>query len=116
MIEIWIIRNKNTEEVWKARSGKTSWNKPSHAKGAWANTHWDWEDYEKFDEQSEYILEEVLSALKYKAMYGRLDKYITNETDRDTSEDYSYDVGYDQGYASCLRNIGDIITSMEEED
>lgn len=37
--EIWVIRNKETKEIWKAASGKTSWKKSNHAKNAWANSH-----------------------------------------------------------------------------
>ena len=33
---IWFIRHKETQELWKAPSGKTSWRKKGHAKNAWA--------------------------------------------------------------------------------
>lgn len=33
-----IIRNKETLEQWVASSGKRSWNKPNHAKSAFANS------------------------------------------------------------------------------
>lgn len=39
MNEVWTIRHKETKEHWKARSGKGSWAKISHAKDAWANSH-----------------------------------------------------------------------------
>lgn len=36
---MWIIRNKNTGEIWRASSGKSSWKAKGHAKGAWANSY-----------------------------------------------------------------------------
>lgn len=40
--EVWVIRHKETKALWRAKSGKTSWKKSSHAKNAWANTmEWD---------------------------------------------------------------------------
>lgn len=34
-----IIRNKDTLQQWVAASGKRSWNKPNHAKAAFANSY-----------------------------------------------------------------------------
>lgn len=33
--EIWVIQHKETKEIFKAPSGKSSWRKPAHAKNAW---------------------------------------------------------------------------------
>ena len=33
------IRNKETKEQWRAKSGKTVWAKPAHAKAAWRSTY-----------------------------------------------------------------------------
>lgn len=37
--EMWIIRNKITGEIWRAKSGKSSWKAKAHAKNAWANSY-----------------------------------------------------------------------------
>lgn len=37
--EMWIIRNKLTGEIWRAKSGKSSWKAKAHAKNAWANSY-----------------------------------------------------------------------------
>jgi len=35
--ETWIIRHKETRQIWSAPSGKTSWKATGHAKNAWAS-------------------------------------------------------------------------------
>lgn len=64
----WIIQHKETKEVWKAKSGKTSWNKQGHAKSAWANNYeyllYDagWKsEVNLFKNQTEYEVVEVKS-------------------------------------------------------
>ena len=37
--EMWIIRNSKTGEIWRAKSGKSSWKAKAHAKNAWANSY-----------------------------------------------------------------------------
>lgn len=82
---VWFIRHKETQELWKAPSGKTSWRKKGHAKSAWATVcgmygsaeHYSrkygvplieerslWRDetyyvFPKFDEQDVYELVEI---------------------------------------------------------
>ena len=88
--EIWVIRHKETGEVFTAPSGKTSWKKPAHAKNAWgtlkaryysskedvekktkllgvypfAEKRWDntirWE-FPKFDQQDTWELERLVT-------------------------------------------------------
>lgn len=36
-----IIRHKETKEMWRAESGKSSWRAAGHAKLAWASSHYD---------------------------------------------------------------------------
>ena len=70
-----IIRHKETKEIWSASSGKTSWKATNHAASAWANsdhkhtkditTTWCsnkysyWEESPKFREQDVYEIVEV---------------------------------------------------------
>lgn len=35
--ETWIIKHKDTNQIWQAPSGKTSWKAKGHAKNAWAS-------------------------------------------------------------------------------
>lgn len=40
--ETWIIKHKDTGQIWQAPSGKTSWKAKGHAKNAWASlTPWE---------------------------------------------------------------------------
>lgn len=70
--QTFIIRHKVTKEVWTARSGKSSWKKPNHAKAAWANSSHSstpdigkgnygnrWYTYPKFNEQDIYEVVEI---------------------------------------------------------
>lgn len=70
-----IIRHKETQEQWEARSGKSSWKESGHAKNAWAmsdhkntkgiipllreNRYRKWYEYPKFDEQDVYEVIEL---------------------------------------------------------
>ena len=72
--ETWIIKHKDTGQIWQAPSSKTSWKKPAHAKNAWANM-WGLHHCERlgveriiekgrsrlprFDEQDQYVLEKL---------------------------------------------------------
>jgi len=75
--ETWIIKHKDTGQIWQAPSGKTSWKAKGHAKNAWASMSkydadkWDidlkeecerfdghnyWSGAPYFDYQDKYIL------------------------------------------------------------
>lgn len=45
---VWFIRHKETQELWKAPSGKTSWRKKGHAKNAWATIRGIWNSAEHY--------------------------------------------------------------------
>lgn len=77
-----VIQHKQTKELFKAKSGKTSWQKPAHAKNAFANSttksyldkydlckykslygegkdkRWEWDSL-KFDEQDVWEIVEL---------------------------------------------------------
>ena len=57
------IRNKQTGELWKARSGKALFDKMGSAKSAWFQTYkpsWINEQPEHFDDNTEYELVEYI--------------------------------------------------------
>lgn len=62
--ETWIIRHKETKEVWTSSSGKSSWNKPGHAKSVWLQSNYYLKGevgMHNFDDQDEYELVEIKS-------------------------------------------------------
>jgi hypothetical protein len=83
-LDVWVIRHKETKEIIKVPSGKTSWRKQNHAKSAWltfCNSYWSIEElskslgvklikepygfrFPKFDEQYVYELASVKSLNK----------------------------------------------------
>lgn len=73
MDEVWVIRHKQTEDLWKTAKQKSSWSKRSHAKAAWTNAHYDYNTYKhsKFDDQDEYEVVQLADLVDYR------DKYLT---------------------------------------
>lgn len=37
--EVWVIKHRETGDLWKANSGKSSWKAKGHAKNAWSNSN-----------------------------------------------------------------------------
>lgn len=102
--ETWIIRHKETKEVWTSSSGKSSWNKPGHAKSAWLQSNYYLKSevgMHNFDDQDEYELVEIKSDWqdKYEALVSYL-KVRVGE--------------YDLGYGGCLED--DIEEFIEKQE
>ena len=74
--EVWIIRHKETKEMWTSKSGKSSWKQIGHAKSAWRLNGWCGHQC-KFDEQNEY---EVFNAYNYTELEEELGQYKTECT------------------------------------
>lgn len=82
------IRHKLTQVLWVARSGKSVWRLPGHAKNAWRNSgsyrsrncYFDEQDeYEiiELTDQSESLLERAITLLKL--CQGRIDYTMEQE-------------------------------------
>lgn len=74
MQEVWVIKNKETREVWKTRKGKTSWSKKSSAKNSF-----NWSPptrYKRFDDQDQYEIVQVGYPTDWKKKYEDLVNHI----------------------------------------
>lgn len=84
----YIIRNKLTKVLWVARSGRSVWHKPGHAKNAWRisgsyrsrNVYFDQQDeYEivELTDQTESLLDRAVVLLKF--CEGQVDSALKRE-------------------------------------
>ena len=122
MQEIWVIKNKETRELWVARSGKKAWNKSGAAKGAWANTNCFYgSDIPKFDDQDEYFLVQIADLTDWKKKYEELVKHIESIDARREEVHKNFFNGYENltryedttyGWDYCL---GEVIEGITEE-
>ena len=74
LAEVWVIRHKDTREIWSTRTGKTAWKKSGAAKNAWAHVYCQGFDPEGpyFDKQTDYVLDQLNDMTDYKKLYEEL--------------------------------------------
>lgn len=111
--EMWIIRNKVTGEIWRAKSGKSSWKAQGHAKNAWANSYSDlsWHRYQDIVIKicNELGVEKVFDRIRDEVNYYRVPYF--NEQDVYILEELHYNVGLKLKKAEDI--LKDILNNYE---